>query len=166
MCVCACVCVCVWHMYTHTHTHIYTYMYGSVYTQKHTSFGFWSIKTWTNGEGNGNPLQYSSCLEKSMDRGVWWAESMGLHDWACVHKGGGRWVGSNEVVELKKKKKKHEPNTVFSVIICKKVVKKNMIYICTTQNIILQIFTKHSMLCLYNLSKVNIDTLFGSALIT
>ena len=25
------------------------------------------------GEGNGNPLQYS-CLEKSMDRGVWRAE--------------------------------------------------------------------------------------------
>ena len=24
------------------------------------------------GEGNGSPLQYS-CLEKSMDRGVWWA---------------------------------------------------------------------------------------------
>ena len=24
------------------------------------------------GEGNGNPLQYS-CLEKPMDRGVWWA---------------------------------------------------------------------------------------------
>ena len=24
------------------------------------------------GEGNGNPLQYS-CLEKSMDRGTWWA---------------------------------------------------------------------------------------------
>ena len=24
------------------------------------------------GEGNGNPLQYS-CLENSMDRGVWWA---------------------------------------------------------------------------------------------
>ena len=24
------------------------------------------------GEGNGNPLQYS-CLEKSMDRRVWWA---------------------------------------------------------------------------------------------
>ena len=23
------------------------------------------------GEGNGNPLQYS-CLEKPMDRGVWW----------------------------------------------------------------------------------------------
>ena len=26
------------------------------------------------GEGNGNPLQYS-CLENSMDRGAWWAES-------------------------------------------------------------------------------------------
>ena len=33
-------------------------------------------------------------------------QSMGLHDWARVHEGGGRWVGSNKVVELKKKKKK------------------------------------------------------------
>ena len=33
-------------------------------------------------------------------------QSMGLHDWACVHEGGGRWVDSNKVVELKKKKKK------------------------------------------------------------
>ena len=33
-------------------------------------------------------------------------QSMGLHDWACVHEGGGKWVGSNKVVELKKKKKK------------------------------------------------------------
>ena len=41
-----------------------------------------------------------------MDRGVWRAKSMGLHDWACVHEGGGKWVGSNKVVELKKKKKK------------------------------------------------------------
>ena len=31
-------------------------------------------------------------------------QSMGLHDRACVHKGGGRWVGSNKVVELKQKK--------------------------------------------------------------
>ena len=31
-------------------------------------------------------------------------KSMGLHDWACVHEGGGRWVGSNKLVELKKKK--------------------------------------------------------------
>ena len=33
-----------------------------------------SIPRWgrSHGEGNGNPLQYS-CLENSMDRGVWWA---------------------------------------------------------------------------------------------
>ena len=29
------------------------------------------------GEGNGNPLQYS-CLENSMDRGVWWATVQGV----------------------------------------------------------------------------------------
>ena len=29
------------------------------------------------GEGNGYPLQYS-CLEKSMDRGVWWATVHGV----------------------------------------------------------------------------------------
>ena len=29
-------------------------------------------------------------------------QSMGLHDWACVYEGGGRWVGSNKLVELKK----------------------------------------------------------------
>jgi len=28
------------------------------------------------GEGNGNLLQYS-CLENPMDRGAWWATSMG-----------------------------------------------------------------------------------------
>ena len=28
-------------------------------------------------EGNGNPLQYS-CLEKSMDRGAWWAVDHGV----------------------------------------------------------------------------------------
>ena len=33
-------------------------------------------------------------------------KSMGLHDWACVHESGGRWVGSNKLVELKKKKSK------------------------------------------------------------
>ena len=32
-------------------------------------------------------------------------QSMGSHDWACVHEGGGRWAGSSKVVELKKKKK-------------------------------------------------------------
>ena len=29
------------------------------------------------GEGNGNPLQYSR-LEKSMDRGAWWATPRGV----------------------------------------------------------------------------------------
>ena len=29
------------------------------------------------GGGNGNPLQYS-CLEKSMDRDVWWATVFGV----------------------------------------------------------------------------------------
>ena len=29
-------------------------------------------------------------------------QSMGLPDWACVE-GGGRWVGSNKLVDLKKK---------------------------------------------------------------
>ena len=31
----------------------------------------------SSGEGNGNPLQYS-CLENSMDRGVWWATVCGF----------------------------------------------------------------------------------------
>jgi len=29
------------------------------------------------GEGNGNTLQYS-CLENSMDRGIWWATVHGV----------------------------------------------------------------------------------------
>ena len=33
------------------------------------------------GEGNDNPLQYS-CLEKSMDRGAWWATvHVGVKNW-------------------------------------------------------------------------------------
>ena len=30
-------------------------------------------------------------------------KSMGLHDWSCVQEGGGRWVGSKKLVELKNK---------------------------------------------------------------
>ena len=30
-----------------------------------------------NGEGNGNPLQYS-CLENPRDRGAWWAAICGV----------------------------------------------------------------------------------------
>ena len=32
------------------------------------------------GDGNGNPLQYSS-LGNAMDRGAWWLQSMGLQSW-------------------------------------------------------------------------------------
>jgi len=31
----------------------------------------------SNGEGNGNPLQYS-CLENPRDRGAWWAAVYGV----------------------------------------------------------------------------------------
>ena len=31
------------------------------------------------GEANGNPLRYS-CLENPMDRGAWWATTMGLQE--------------------------------------------------------------------------------------
>ena len=42
-------------------------------------------------------------------------QSMGLHDWACVHECDGRWVGSNKLVELKKKKEWVQfPNLLIS----------------------------------------------------
>ena len=37
------------------------------------TFGYLS----DNGEGNGNPLQYS-CLENPRDRGAWWAAICGV----------------------------------------------------------------------------------------
>ena len=52
----------------------------------------------TDGEGNGNPLQYS-CLENSVDRGAWWAavprvahsqtrlKRLSMH--ACIGEGNG-----------------------------------------------------------------------------
>ena len=36
-----------------------------------------SLTTKAEGEGNGNPLQYS-CLENSMDGGAWWATVHGV----------------------------------------------------------------------------------------
>ena len=39
--------------------------------------GFISGSGRSLGEGNGNPLQYS-CLDNSMDRGVWWATVHGV----------------------------------------------------------------------------------------
>ena len=44
-------------------------------------------------------------------------QSMGLHDWACMHEGGGRWVGSNKLVELKKKKKSRNNPHIYQVMI-------------------------------------------------
>ena len=44
-------------------------------------------------------------------------QSTGLHDSACVHEGGGRWVGSNKLVELKKKKKSKIYKTCFETVL-------------------------------------------------
>ena len=49
----------------------------------------WAIRGRSLGVRNGNTLWYS-CLENSMERGAWQAQSMGLqrvkHCWACTHK--------------------------------------------------------------------------------
>ena len=37
----------------------------------------WGQLFYTNGEGNGTPLQYS-CLKNPMDGGVWWAAVHGV----------------------------------------------------------------------------------------
>ena len=44
-----------------------------------SSLGNWSLRTSAlcEGEGNGNPLQYS-CLGRPMDRGAWWAAVHGV----------------------------------------------------------------------------------------
>ena len=42
------------------------------YSQLFKHFPQFAVIHTVNGEGNGNPLQYS-CLENSMDRGTWWA---------------------------------------------------------------------------------------------
>ena len=36
------------------------------------NYAYLILNVYTDGEGNGNPLQYS-CLENSMDREAWWA---------------------------------------------------------------------------------------------
>ena len=55
-------------------------------------------------------------------------QSMGLHDWACVHEGGGRRVGINTVVELKKRKENEIgrktrscPKDLFSIPVFKRL---------------------------------------------
>ena len=49
-------------------------------------------------------------------------QSIGLHDWAHMHERGGRWVDSNKLVEIKKKK-------VFIYYICKNYQKYTYTYI-------------------------------------
>ena len=44
---------------------------------KVSSLEFLVSELWNDGEGNGNPLQYS-CLENPMDGGVWWATAHGI----------------------------------------------------------------------------------------
>ena len=39
---------------------------------------YFKIAFFRNGEGNGNPLQYS-CLENPVGRGAWWAAVLGSH---------------------------------------------------------------------------------------
>ena len=50
-----------------------------------------------NGEGNGNPLQYS-CLENPMDRGAWWA---------TVHRVAKSRTGLSDYIYLQKKAKRN-----------------------------------------------------------
>ena len=54
VCVCVCVCVCIHAVYICIYS-VYIYMYTCRFN-----------KTWSTGEGNGKPLQYS-CLEKRMN---------------------------------------------------------------------------------------------------
>ena len=61
------------------------------------------------GEGNGYPLQYS-CLERSLDRGAWWAQAIGLQrigrDWVtnthtpCIEDTVSGLVASKEVHKI------------------------------------------------------------------
>ena len=46
-------------------------------TKNRTQVSDWTELNWTNGEGNGNPLQ-CSCLENPRDGGAWWAAVYGV----------------------------------------------------------------------------------------
>ena len=87
------------HACTHTHTHVHTDLKGTsqvvlgVKNPPANAGDAGSVLELgrSPGEGNGNPLQYP-CLEKSMDRGAWWATAHGdtksqtqLRDWHTTH---------------------------------------------------------------------------------
>ena len=46
-------------------------------TTEQLHFDFLGVSRISDGEGNGNPLQYS-CLENPMGRGAWWAAVHGV----------------------------------------------------------------------------------------
>ena len=137
MCVCACVCVCVCD--THTHTCIYTYMYGSVYTQKHTSFGFWSIKTWTKHnvlcESESEVTQSCPTLCDPVDCSLPGSSVHGILqarmlEWVAISfsRASSRPRDRTRVSHIGGRRfnlwATREVSWMFSVIICKKVVKK------------------------------------------
>ena len=66
-------------------------------------------------------------------------QSMGLPVWACVHKSGGRWVGSNKLVEIKKKKKVASMTQAES---------HNCFYVCYFKLNIISTFSEPQMLSL------------------
>ena len=87
--------------YIYTHTHMHTHVCVHIHTHAHAQdfsdgsdrkesacnvgdLGLILGSGRSPGKGNGYPFQYS-CLEKSMDRGAWWATVHGvkrvIHEW-------------------------------------------------------------------------------------
>ena len=70
-----------WQLSTYWHVFLYVlircfYVFSKLLHSSRAGY-FWV----SNGEGNGNPLQYS-CLENPMDGGAWWARQRVRHNWA------------------------------------------------------------------------------------
>ena len=106
----------VYSLYIYSYIYIaYTYIFLCIYTDiclsiSHFLYPFIlqidGLKKWSMEK---EMATHSSILawKSPWTEETGWLQSMGLHDWACVHKGGGRWVGSNKVVGLKKKMIEH-----------------------------------------------------------
>ena len=59
-----------------THFHLFS-LYSKQNNLLKSNDGFKQPVSKQEGEGNGNPLQYS-CLENPRDRGAWWAAVNGV----------------------------------------------------------------------------------------
>ena len=73
--------VCV-HIHTHAHTHAHAQGFSDGSDRKESACNVGDLGLILGsgrypGKGNGYPFQYS-CLEKSMDRGAWWATVHGV----------------------------------------------------------------------------------------